>query len=313
MCNSEARPKIIIICGPTGVGKTAFSIDLAQRFGGEIVGADSMQIYRYLDIGTAKPTEKERAQVVHHLVDMIAPDVEFDAEQYQKIARRKVFELKERGVLPFLVGGTGFYIKALTAGLFQSIPVDPEIRKRLNSEAENQGGRQLHKRLQKIDPEAAKRLHPNDRYRIIRALETYETTGRPISAHQQEHRFRDTPYRHLQIGLNMEREKLYERINLRVDAMIQAGLLAEVEALLASGFGENLKSMQSLGYRHMVDYLKGRCGWEQTLHTLKRDTRRYAKRQLTWFRADPTVHWLEPSEVERAEELIEDFLCRRAE
>lgn len=302
------KPKLIIVCGPTGVGKTSFSIGLARRFGGEIVGADSVQIYRHMDIGTAKPTAEERARIVHHLVDMIDPDENFDAEQYRDLARRKVAELTDRGVLPFVVGGTGFYIKALTAGLFRTVQADPDVRKRLNEEAEALGSQRLHDRLKKIDPQAAERVHPNDRYRIVRALETYEVTGRCISDYQQEHRFGDTLFHSLKIGLNMDRERLYERINQRVDAMVQEGLLAEVEALVARGFGEKLKSMQSLGYRHMLDYLNGRTDWDSAVELLKRDTRRYAKRQLTWFRADPDIQWFEPKDSDRAKTLIEEFL-----
>ncbi len=295
---THKKPPLIVICGPTGIGKTSVAIELARAFGGEIVGADSMQIYKHMDIGTAKPTPAERRAVVHHLVDIIEPDEPFDAARYAETARRVVGNLHKTGILPVAAGGTGLYIKALTQGIFQARPVASVVRDRLRKECEALGAPALHDRLRQVDPAAAVRLHPNDAFRIIRALEIFETTGKPMSAHHAEHRFGESPYSVLKIGLEMEREDLYDRINRRVDIMLEAGLQKEVQRLLKMGYVPELKSMQSIGYRHMVDCLQGRSSWDEAVRTLKRDTRRYAKRQFTWFRKDRDVNWFPPDAVE---------------
>lgn len=302
------KPDIVIICGPTGIGKTATAISLAEAFDGEIVGADSMQIYREMEIGTAKPTPEEQARVPHHMVDIIPPDAAFDAARYEKMARKIVSGLHGRGKLPIVAGGTGFYIKALTRGLFDTIPHDPAVRQRLQEEAETLGGDALHRRLAGCDPETARRLHPNDSYRVVRALEVFEVTGRPLSAHHQNHQFGDRPFRQLSIGLTIPRETLYNRIDTRVELMLQAGLLNEVRELLEKGYAPELKSMQSIGYRHMADFLRGRIDWEEAVRTMKRDTRRYAKRQMVWFKKDPEVHWLAPDQLAEMKELVAAFL-----
>ncbi|MGD2037214.1 MAG: tRNA (adenosine(37)-N6)-dimethylallyltransferase MiaA [Desulfobacterales bacterium] len=308
MKSATAKPKIIIVCGPTGVGKTTVAIDLAQHLAGQIIGADSMQIYKFMDIGTAKPTAEERARAVHHMVDFVPPDQSFDAAQYAAAARAKIIELDEQRITPIVVGGTGLYIKALLHGLFDEKVSDPKIRNRLISEAGDHGIRSLYDRLCRLDPETANKLHPNDSYRILRALEVIEATGRAISKHHQKHGFFDRPFESLKIGLNMDRAILYERINRRVDAMISAGFLDEVKSLLARGYSANLKPMQSIGYRHMVDYIEDRLCWEECIRTLKRDHRRYAKRQLTWFRADPEIIWKEPQQVEALKLLGANFI-----
>ena len=308
MKSATAKPKIIIVCGPTGVGKTTVAIDLAQHLAGQIIGADSMQIYKFMDIGTAKPTAEERARAVHHMVDFVPPDQSFDAAQYAAAARAKIIELDEQRITPIVVGGTGLYIKALLYGLFDERVSDPKIRNRLISEAGDHGIRSLYDRLCRLDPETANKLHPNDAYRILRALEVIEATGRAISKHHQKHGFFDRPFESLKIGLNMDRAILYERINRRVDAMISAGFLDEVKSLLARGYSANLKPMQSIGYRHMVDYIEDRLCWEECIRTLKRDHRRYAKRQLTWFRADPEIIWKEPQQVEALKLLGANFI-----
>ena len=297
MRSSPPKPKIIIICGATGIGKTAVGIELAQKVGGEIISADSMQIYRYMDIGTAKPTPAELAQVPHHMIDIVNPDEEYDAVRFSKQARDRIAEIVSRGRIPFIVGGTGLYIKSLLHGLFHSGPVDPEIRKRLNREAGEKGSRYLFERLQKMDPDTAGRLHPNDTYRILRALETIESSGTSISDHHQAHRFEDDPYRALKIGLQMDRPQLYARIDKRVQLMIEAGLVEEVKALLKMGYPASLKSMQSIGYRHVVDFLEERLPWGECVRTLQRDTRRFAKRQFTWFGADKQIHWFRPDQL----------------
>jgi len=291
MSSNSDKPKVVIICGATGIGKTAVGMDLSERFGGEIIGADSMQVYRQMDIGTAKPTPAERRRVVHHMVDVANPDEDFDAVRFSKQARAAIAEIIQRGRMPFVVGGTGLYIKALLHGLFQSKPVDPAIRNRLQQEAAENGSGALYERLKKIDPDTAGRLHPNDAFRIIRALETVESTGRAISNLHQEHGFAEDPYNALKIGLQMDRRELYERIDRRVDLMIAAGLVEEVKQLLERGYHAQLKSMQSIGYRHMVEFIQDKLPWDECLRTLMRDTRRFAKRQYTWFGADPQINW----------------------
>jgi tRNA dimethylallyltransferase len=302
------QPEIVVVCGPTGVGKTGFAIELARHFGARIVGADSMQIYRRMDIGTAKPTPHERAAVPHYLIDFIEPDQPFDAAAYARCAHQVVRELITEGILPLVVGGTGLYIKALIYGLFKSRSADPALRRQLQEQAEREGPAALHELLVRRDPQAAERIHPNDTYRIVRALEVVTLTGRSISTHHQRHGFARSRYNALKIGLRLPRERLYERIDRRVDMMLDQGLKEEVRRLLDAGFGTGLKSMQALGYRHMIAYLQGGCTWEETVRLLKRDHRRYAKRQLTWFGADAEVHWLEPNQQEQARKLVTAFL-----
>jgi len=304
----DLRSQIIIICGPTGVGKTSFAIRLAREFGGHIVGADSMQIYRHMDIGTAKPTTEEKSAVPHHMVDIVDPDQSFDAAAYGERAGLIIQTLLSNKTVPFVVGGTGLYIKALQYGLFESRTSDMKVRTLLKAQLAEQGTAAMHARLTIQDPQSAARIHVNDVYRILRALEVIALTGQPISAHQQAHGFRQARYSALCIGLDMPRPQLYARIELRVDAMIAEGLLKEVRGLLARGYDPGLKSMQSLGYRHMIDFIQGRTDWEQTIAALKRDHRRYAKRQLTWFRADPTIQWLAPDQVADAKDMVKAFI-----
>ena len=308
MQSKQSKPRAIIICGPTGIGKTSFAVELAKSFQGEIIGADSMQIYRHMDIGTAKPTPAERSVVRHHMVDIVDPDEPFDAESYATLSLPIVMALQARQVLPFVVGGTGFYIKSLIYGLFDAKPVDKEVRIRLKQVAQKEGAATLFERLKQVDPVTARKLHINDRYRILRALEVYETLGLPISDYQQRHRFQESRMTTLKFGLHMERDQLYDRIDGRVDAMIHAGLLDEVRRLRESGYSGKLKSMQSIGYRHMLDFLDGRLDWLETIRTLKRDTRRYAKRQMTWFKADREVVWVDPVVSSKVENRIREFL-----
>jgi tRNA dimethylallyltransferase len=302
------KPKVIIICGPTGIGKTAVGIELSRKFGGEIISADSMQIYRHMDIGTAKPTPEELAQIAHHMIDIVDPDEDYDAVQFSKQGRDRIAEIVNGNLIPFIVGGTGFYIKALLHGLFQSKPVDSQIRNRLKQEAEENGSVFLYERLGKIDPDTAGRLHPNDSYRIIRALETIESSGKPISKHHQNHGFADNPFIALKIGLQMDRPQLYDRIDKRVDMMIEAGFVDEVKKLLEMGYAADLKSMQSIGYRHVVEFLEEKSSWDECVRTLKRDTRRFAKRQFTWFGADRENYWYEPDQLNEIVRSVEGFL-----
>ncbi|MGD8368907.1 MAG: tRNA (adenosine(37)-N6)-dimethylallyltransferase MiaA [Desulfobacterales bacterium] len=306
----EDKSRIIVVCGPTAAGKTAFAIALARLAGGEIIGADSMQIYRHMDIGTAKPTAEERAQVPHHLVDFCDPADPFDAATYTRLARETIGRLVRDGVVPLVVGGTGLYIKGLLGGLFPGPASDCSVRNRLQQEAKREGTPALYRQLETRDPETAARLHPNDTFRIVRALEVLAATGESISRQQERHGFEDAPYHALKLGISLERETLYRRIDHRCEAMLQKGLIDEVERLLAMGYAPELKSMQSIGYRHAIDYLKGRTSMAETLRLFRRDTRRYAKRQLTWFRADPEVCWLSPTEPEKAADMVRHFLGR---
>jgi len=302
------KPKIVVICGPTGIGKTAAAIRAAETFNGEIISADSMQIFRYMDIGTAKPTREEQSRVPHYMIDIADPDEAFDALKFAEIAREKIRKLHERNILPVVAGGTGFYIRALLHGLFDALPADPHIRTRLKQEAEEKGLDFLYRRLQQCDPYSAERIHPNDRYRILRGLEVYETTGKKISEYQRGHGFADEPFNALKIGICTDRAVLYERINRRVEAMIAEGLIEEVGNLLNMGYSSSLNSMQSIGYRHLAEVLEKSVPIDEAVATMKQDTRRYAKRQLTWFRADPQVIWTEPGDTESLFARIGEFL-----
>lgn len=308
MTSEKQKPAVIVICGPTGVGKTSAAIQIAESFNGEIISADSMQIYRHMNIGTAKPTPYEQALITHHMVDIVEPYEPFNAARFTEMAGRLVSELYERGVTPFLVGGTGLYIKALLSGLFQFNGFSPDVRIRLKEEANLRGTIFLHKNLSICDPVSAKKIHPNDAYRIIRALEVYNITGKPLSEYHNSHNFSDQPFRVLKIGLYLDREVLYDRINDRVDAMIEKGFVGEVKQLLGMGYSPDLKPMRAFGYRHLIDFFNGNLEWDEVLRTFKRDTRRYAKRQMTWFRADSDIKWMKPGDLKNMIRLIENFL-----
>jgi tRNA dimethylallyltransferase len=307
----ENKPKIIVVCGPTAVGKTSAAIDFAGIFNGEIISADSRQIYRYMNIGTAKPTPDQLSEIPHYIVDFIDPDQHFDARQFARTAHDIILKLIGKNQVPFIVGGTGLYIKALLNGLFEDNFSDSFVRGRLSKEADEYGKKALYERLLKIDSSTANRLHPNDIYRIIRALEVFEISGKPISAWHQEHQFSDTRYCVLKLGIYLDREILYKRIDQRVDMMISEGLIEEVRAILKRGYSPDLKSMKAIGYSQVIDYLMGNCTLDQTVRTLKRDTRRYSKRQMTWFRADPEINWIKPSEINTAFALISSFLEKK--
>lgn len=300
--------KIITICGPTGIGKTGFAIALARELDTEIIGADSMQIYKYMDIGTAKPDEHERRLATHHLVDFLDPAENFDAKQFTALADQVISGLAKQGRVPVVAGGTGLYIRALIHGLFRGKPACPATLDKLNQALEEKGGQALHAQLAQCDPAAAEKIHPNDGFRIVRALEVFLTTGVPISQCRQTHDFKSDRYQSLTFGLHMDRKLLYDRINQRVDIMMAQGLLNEVKSLVNRGYSLELKSMQSIGYRHMGMYIKGEVSLEEAVRLLKRDTRRYAKRQFTWFNKEKDLIWIDAGQVEKAIETVKDFL-----
>ena len=301
-----APAKVAVLVGPTAVGKTAVALNLAEVLGAEIVNADSMQVYRELDIGTAKPTPLERARVRHHLVDVADPDEPYDAARYAREARKIITDLHRRGVPPLVVGGTGLYIKALLAGLFRQEEAVRQVRPRLARELADRGLPALLARLASLDPATAHRLAPGDTYRILRALEVVEATGRPISELHAAHNFGDRPYTTLKLGLDLPREELYHRIEDRVKAMLAQGWLEEVRRLLKR-YPSGIKPLQALGYRHLVAYLEVRLPLPEAIEQTQKETRRYAKRQLTWFRADPEVRWFHPGQGEDMLALLRDF------
>jgi len=302
------KPKLIIIAGPTATGKTSLAVELAQEFNGEIINADSMQVYRYMDIGTAKPNITERRGIVHHLIDVADPDDDFNAAKYRELAVPLIGEIVNREKTCFLVGGTGLYIKTLLGGLMDCPRPDPEIREKLVDECRRKGAPFMHKRLGLLDPDSAARIHPNDRTRVIRALEIISLTKRPHSSMIMEHGFKERPYLTLKICLHMERNRLYERINERSRRMVEAGLIDETKGLLERGYSPELKSMNSLGYRHAVSFLRREYTLEEMISKLTQDTRRYAKRQMTWFRADRDMIPLEPNKTGFIKLKIREFI-----
>lgn len=289
-------PPLLVILGPTAVGKTEVAIETALRFDGEIISGDSMQVYRRMDIGTAKPTMEERRGVPHHLIDILEPDQTFSVADFQARVEALIPEIAARGKLPILAGGTGLYLRAVTTEYtFSEIETDWGLRHRLAAEADRLGEEPLHRRLAEVDPIAAARIHPNDRRRVIRALEVFYQTGQPISSLQTAEAGK-SKWDLLQIGLTMDRESLYRRIEQRVDRMVEDGLVEEVRNLLGSGYSRDLFSMQSLGYREIAAYLEGEVPLEEAIALVKRNTRRFAKRQMTWFRRDKGIFWLELGE-----------------
>jgi tRNA dimethylallyltransferase len=304
------RERAWVILGPTAVGKTDVAIRLAERWGGEIISADSSAVYRGLDIGSAKPTPDEQRRVRFHLIDVADPSEVFTAARFRELALQAIADIQARGKRVLIVGGTGLYLRVLLHGFsLAPPPADPEVRARWKAEVERVGAPALHARLQQIDPIAAARIHPNDAVRITRALEVYEMTGVPISQWQRR---AETELPAIKVGLTMPREQLYARIDQRVDKMIAQGMLQEVQTLLQNGYNPEQPALKGLGYRHLIGYLQGRFSWDEAVRLWKRDTRRYAKRQMTWFRKEPGVRWVDASlGIEQTARLVEQLLIEQ--
>ena len=285
---------LIVVAGPTASGKTALAIDIAKALGTEIVNADSMQIYKYMDIGTAKPTKEEQAQAKHHLIDFLEPDAEFSVADYCYLAHEKIAQITESFGCSVMTGGTGLYINSVVDDVdFGEIETDYSIREYYTNIANTEGGEKLIEILAEFDPENAKRLHPNNVKRVVRAIEFYKTTGIPISEHQKMTKQKESRYEPIMLMPSWDRNVLYERINKRVDIMVKNGLLDEVKGLWEMGFTRDLNSMQGIGYKEIFDYLDGICTLEEAIDKIKQGSRNYAKRQITWFKRDKRIHLLD--------------------
>lgn len=296
---------LIIIAGPTGVGKTELAHWLAHKLEGEIISADSRQVYCYMDIGTAKPNKSLQEEIPYHLIDIVAPDKDFTVADFKAMSEKIIEQIHSRGKLPFLVGGTGLYIKTVTTGLFPSPPPSATIRQELQLQASKFGQRYLYDKLCQVDKEKAKKIEPNDTRRIIRALEVFYQTGLPISQ-LQKHKTQRKDYNLIMVCLNKNRDVLYRQINERVDKMIKEGLVDEIKTLLKMGYHENLISMEAVGYKQIIEYLKGKYSLDEAVEMIKKQTRNFAKRQLTWFRAEKRFTWFEPEDKTKIYKFIQE-------
>lgn len=302
--------RLVVIVGPTGAGKTRLAMQLAERTGGEVVSADSQQVYAGMDIGTGKVSADERARVPHHVIDVVSPDQEMTAQRFVELADRAIAEVAARGKPVIVCGGTGLYVRALLLGLFAGPPASPVLRAELTAIARRDGTAALYAELVRIDPQAAAKIDRNDEKRMIRALEVFRLTGEPMSAHQAKHDHRSAPWRYAArlVGLAPEREALYQAIDRRVDAMIDAGLEREVEQLRALGYLPPLRSQQAIGYAELHDAADGRVARVRAIELIKRNSRHYARRQLSWYRADRTIQWYaDPGAVDLAD--LERYLA----
>lgn len=310
MINSEKKRKLVILTGPTAVGKSALSVALAKRIGGEIISADSMQIYKYMDIGSAKIKKEEMDHIPHHLIDVFMPDETFNVVRFQQLAKEALAGIYERGHIPIVAGGTGFYIQALLYDIdFSDEEEHSEVRKRLEAEAAAGGGPEaLYQRLRLVDPKSAAAIHPNNQKRVIRALEFRELHGYPISQHNEQQRQRTSPYSFCYFVLTDERARLYQKIEERVDQMLSEGLVDEVSGLKDMGCHSGMVSMQGLGYKEILNYLEGACTLEEAVYQIKRDTRHFAKRQLTWFGRERDVLWINKKDYDYSDLKILDYM-----
>lgn len=303
------KKNIVVIAGPTASGKTAAGIETAKKLSGEVISADSMQIYRFMDIGSAKPTQQEKQGIPHHMIDIVYPDEEFSVALFRSMAGEKITEIISRGNIPIIVGGTGLYINSLIYPYdFTDSSEDTGYREELSSLAIEKGNEYVHKMLKDIDPESFIRIHPNNIRRVIRALEVYKNTGKTISEYQKQSKEREKEFNTAYIGLTMDRQLLYSRINSRVDKMFEAGLIDEVKALKEMGYTKNMVSMQGIGYKEIFDYLENKYTIEETKDIIKQSSRRYAKRQLTWFRRDENIYWVEVDKYPSINEITEKII-----
>jgi tRNA dimethylallyltransferase len=307
ICMNETKKPLIVLVGPTAVGKSAAAIRLAVKFRSEIVSADSRMVYRGMETGTAKPRPHERAGVVHHLIDVVAPDEAFSAARFRILAKGAIDRLRRAGKIPIIVGGTGLYIKLLLHGLWEGPEADWSLREVLYDEERRKGSGYLHSRLAAVDPESARAIKPQDRSKLVRAIEVFEKTGRPLSDHHRNHRFSEDRYDAIQVGLRRSRPDLYRRIETRVDEMMADGLVEEVRGLIGKGYSAELPSMKGLGYRQIIGYLNGEFDEAEAVHRLKRDTKRFAKRQFTWFNRDPSIRWIDLSESDGADDTYKNL------
>jgi tRNA dimethylallyltransferase len=300
------HPPLVVITGPTGAGKTEVAVRLASRLPVEVVSADSRQVYRGMDIGTAKPSREQRLAVAHHLIDVVNPDESYNAARFNVEARQAIADVLGRGRLPLVVGGTGLYIRALLRGLLPAPAADAEVRRELRELARREGLPVLHARLQEVDPEAASRIHPRDPVRIIRALEIYRKTGAPVgvTSHWRDSR---PEWTLLLVGLTRPRAALYEALGERVDRMVGRGLQEETRRLLAAGYDPSLSAMQGIGYRHFVQVIRGEWAEARAIHEMKRDTRQYAKRQWTWCAREPGIRWVDVEAAEGQDGVVEQI------
>lgn len=309
MKNENLKKPLIILTGPTAVGKTALSVKLARAIGGEIISADSMQVYRHMDIGTAKIKQEEMQGVKHYLIDELEPEEDFNVVRFQEYTHKYMDEIYAKGKIPILVGGTGFYIQAVLYGIdFKEAEDNSAFRDKLLALAAEKGAEYLHDRLKEVDPKAAESIHPNNVKRVIRALEYHNQTGEQISAHNEEQRQKESPYNFCYFVLNTDRKLLYERINQRVDAMMEEGLTEEVKKLLERGLRADMVSMQGLGYKEIIGCLKGEYSLEQAVYDIKQETRHFAKRQITWFKREKEVTWILKEDYKSDDEILEALL-----
>jgi tRNA dimethylallyltransferase len=306
--NEEKKP-LVVLTGPTAVGKTALSIELAKKINGAIISADSMQVYKYMDIGSAKIMPEEMQQIRHYLVDELMPDEEFHIVRFQEMAKQALAEIYSNGQIPILVGGTGFYIQALLYDIdFSEQNADTSFREEMQQFADRNGSEALHEKLKEIDPASYETIHANNVKRVIRALEYYHQTGQPISEHNEQEHQKESPYNFAYFVLNDDRANLYRRIEKRIDLMLEQGLIEEVKRLKEMGCHRGMVSMQGLGYKEILDYLDGRCTLEEAVYILKRDTRHFAKRQITWFKRERDVIWINKPDFAYDEARILEYM-----